>query len=700
MGKNKCVDVGYAYFLNFAYTFCENIDKLSKIYVNGLAAWTTSSGNLEAVPSSATFMTGKSGDIAGSGTGKSIVKIYSGDHTSIPEMNTWTGKTIGYKNTCTFIYPQAFIGDNVQQVPHYSILASNQTFNTISGHAIIRENANPIDIIYDILIRDLKLSSGTIDTDSFISAGTTVYNEGIGVGLVMSTERKVMDWIESLLKIVDGVIFVDSVTNKTTVKLLRNDYVVGDLIVLDDSNTSAQALESVSWAETYNKFVFKYTNIANGKLTSVEFINTASRLALGYDRVKAISFPEINEGFVLNAVANRVIAKMGIPLAGLKLVVDYIDWPGLNVGDVFKYTSSRLGVTDRIFRIMKITGDNEDSTSINIEALEDVFGKSYSVDMPDNDSGFLAPVVDYTISAVPKRTFIKDAGRETSENNSIYWAGTSPSADTFVLGISAEQSGGAKASTTPFSYGTLASAIPEDIKGENGAIVSSSEHNREYQVTINDVDGDLFEIFGSNASLQTLRNVGVIGNEEVAFKTLEDIGGGQYRLTGLIRGINDTDIVAHAIGTAFFVSREAGRLTSDLVINTDTPTIKMYAYNHVSVGPSTPQVYSYNNTIDKPYKPVPWQSQVSPDRIISWRPRVALSGANYRSADDIVGGVDEGTVMGYYEVKLPDTTVIKVTPVNGDTVINYTTTTPGTHYVRHVNAQTYRAEAWQSVYIS
>ena len=699
MGKGGSQTVGYAYRLDFAYTFCERIDELYRFFRNGTEEWPPEDYAGTGVPTSFLAQTGTVGTVYGSNSGKSSVKVYGGTQASIPEMSSWTGLNIGYLNTCTLVFNQAFVGDNVQTIPKYSIIAGNNTYTGISNYKELPDgNANPVDIIYNILVRDLQMDTTMIDEVSFQAAAWTVYDEGLGVGLVMGTTRNVMSWIEDQLLIIDGVLFVDNITNRLKLKLLRDDYILDNLVILDDTNMAKATMENVSWAETYNKFVFKYTYLYTGKETAVEFINTAARQALGYDRIKTITFPSINSGAVLNKVATRIVNKSGTPLAGLKAVVDYIDFPNINIGDAIKFTSTKLGVTERVFRVMRITGDNEENPTINIECIEDIFAKSYAIEIPDSDGGHEYVPPDYTISP-PKRVMAKDAQREMAVGDALVWLATKGDESDFVLGANCSQIGGFVSTDSTATYATLATVIPQDIRGLNGALTSSLEYNREYEFQLNDVDGSLFEYFGSDNTLQNLRHVGYIGDEEFSFKSLEDLGGGTFLVTGVMRGLNDTSIVSHAVGEPVFIGPSDGRFTSILPINNSTPSLQFYNHNHINVSGKVNLNPTYTFTTSKPYNPVPVQTGFEATRVFSWRPRVALSGANYRNEDKIVAGEDEGKVTGYYEITFPDSSTVNVYPSQGDTLITQETTQTGTHYVKHISADTHRYDTSMAIFI-
>jgi len=196
-----CVTVGYAYFLSFTYIYAESFTELYKIYLDGDEVW---DGDLES-DSSLNIKTGKINDTAPSGYENSDVEIHFGGDYPIPHMQSWTGEDIKYKNLSALVFNNAFIGDGVRAIPQYGILASNNNYSHIpSVTQMQNKRANPVEVVYDILKKDLKMPEEAIDIASFQLAGETIVDEGIWVGLVMTTEKKVSTWIDQMLNIIDG----------------------------------------------------------------------------------------------------------------------------------------------------------------------------------------------------------------------------------------------------------------------------------------------------------------------------------------------------------------------------------------------------------------------------------------------------------------------------------------------------------------
>ena len=684
--SGNCQTVGYAYFLNFVYVLAENTTTLHSVLLDGEEVW---SGLLQS-DSVISFRTGKMNDTVPSDSPDGSVHYVTGGNYQMPMIAQWTGSNIKYKNLSALVFDDCFIGDGVRTIPQYSAIVSNGEYRKVSSNNN-DVRANPVDIIYDILKRDLQMSDTDIDMSAFQSAAATVQAEGIFVGLVMSQERKTSYWIDEMLKIIDAAMYYDNITNKISIKLLRYDYNPDAVIILDDSVISKLTLDVQSWADTYNKFTFKYTEVHRDDVGSVEYINTASRISLGYDRPKVIQLTAINNRTVLQIVANRMVAKLGTPITALKLQVDFIDFPSITIGSVFKLNSDKLGINGKIFRVMKITGDSEEKSYVNVEAVEDFYAKDLNFEIvSDNGDDYVPP--NYTISNIPSYFKAIDASREFTESDSMFWMAGKPANTDYITGIIVNAVSGGMSIGQPSLIGKLVSAIPADI---TSATELCPTYSQTYKFVIEDVDGSLFEILGSSSSMQNLLHTMVIGDEIIAFKSMTYLSTTTYEVEGIVRGVGGTPIGSHSTGTIVYVNGVLEKYTPIVKVPNTAPILQAYAYNHQGTGPKLTQTQVYGQTIQKPYKPTPYLKNGN----IVWRPRVARKGATYKNADTITAGEDEGAVTGYYVVKEPNGNEVTIVPQNGDILIEFTPTQIGLHKIKHANSTNHLFEGWVDIVV-
>ena len=384
-GGGGCQTVGYGYTLTMLYAFCERADKVTGWKVNDKIWWKDDDllvGDETYSTFKKSLYTGKKGDVYHSdGSDHTDVTFYLKDYDPI----SYPKNTIGYDiklNNVVFAYmPNAFVGDNTTTVPRYNARLSRFVING-KNHRVGKGSINPIAVIREILEDFLQIKQ--IDDDSFKKAYDTCQQEGLGVSFIMTTEKKVKDWIQEILRVIDGVMWFDTLTGKWKIKLFRQDTDNSNIFEISEANTSSLEITSGSWDNLVNEFTFKYTNILTGKTESFTLENSALFNIIGYKIGKTFTYQLVGEYEIMAKIANRVIKKGSKPLSKLKARISILDLPYIELGDVVKVSSHKLKIDDKYFRITKIGGDKEDDVYIDIDGIEDVWEMEYNGSVVNN----------------------------------------------------------------------------------------------------------------------------------------------------------------------------------------------------------------------------------------------------------------------------------------------------------------------------
>jgi hypothetical protein len=133
----------------------------------------------------------------------------------------------------------------------------------------IGEDANPLEIIYDLCTNHLKggdILPTLIDFASFQTAAQTCKDEGLGVSVTIDQQDAIEDVIDDVLRHINGVLFWSTTTGLLTVKLVRGDYEIEDLLEINEDN---------AWDESFKKGEAQATN-NEVKLTYNEFLEGVS----------------------------------------------------------------------------------------------------------------------------------------------------------------------------------------------------------------------------------------------------------------------------------------------------------------------------------------------------------------------------------------------------------------------------------------
>ncbi|MCI4437601.1 MAG: hypothetical protein JHC33_12410, partial [Ignisphaera sp.] len=691
--------VGYAYFLDMAYAVCTSVENLYGMYLQESRVW---SGNITSNNTSFSCKTGVVSEVGGSNTGNSTITFFNGSQTTASSyLLAKTGSNISYKDVAYFVFPQVFIGDNVRSVPTYgfllgrtSILSCSNligyaTYKNIVGtktittnvnlaapltgeygtgfisayvapvqttgntpgvttYAIPINNANPAYILYDLLVTFLKMSTMLIDSASFETAATTLYQEKLGLNMVINTSKKGLDWIQEILRYTNGILYLNSLTGKYYYKLLRLDYTIADLPYVNIDIADDITFIRGTRAELPNTFTFQYQNITGNetpKLDTVSMTNQANVTAAGFINNITVDLSCINTDEALNLLASFNFKKLSYPLATLTFKISPFDFPSFLIGSAFTFSDTYL--TDNklmVFRVVKVTGDAVKDAYFTVEAMEDVFSLNHSITLPASSVINLAPT--YQLATAPNRVKIFPVTPENSSTKAVHVAATY-TGTSYINSLKAYELSTLVMSTIEWKYGTVIAIIT----GDNTVL------DRTLVIRVENLDADMYAIPGTEADLQRIINTAYWGEEAIAFKTVTQVSSTIFEFTGILRGIQDMT-TTHSIGEAFWFSPYSGNQLPTLPITSITPNIKVFAKNPYSTSPETSVDYTYTNSVETPYAVNSLEVVSGVGKAtLKFSPRVRLSGANYRNCDTILAGEDEGKVEGIFNI-YKDTTLV------------------------------------------
>ena len=552
MGGGKgggCQLVGYGYTLTMLYAFCEKADKVSGWKVNDKIWWQdntilTDDNTYQTYTQS--LYTGKKGDIYHSdGSDHTDITFYLADYTPISYPQNNIGYDIKLNNT-TFSYMEnAFVGDNTTAVPRYTARLSRFFING-QNHRVGTGSINPIAVIREIMTDFLDITE--LDNTSFNEAYNTCSQEGLGVAFIMTTEKKVKNWLKEILRTIDGVLWFDTIIGKWKIKLFRPDYDSSAVFEISEDNTSKIEITSGSWDSLVNNFTFKYTDILTGKTNSFTIENSALFNILGYKVSKVYTYQLVGEYQIMAKIANRVIKKNSKPLAQLKARISIVDLPYIELGGVVKVTSTKLDIETQYFRITKIGGDKEDDVYVDIEAMEEIWDVEYDgtiVSEPPvggNDTNFeIFPLTPYRVEIKELSDYF--APELKSNEQPILSVVTYPKnyEDNYVLdGVNKDYTYGSSRVTATsnkmFYYGLLGNSFPSGSDAVDDSLTLEVK-------PFSDSYCEFPTVTQTEEDWQKITWVMIIGNEFFSVKDISTIDSVNhiYQLKGIIRLMDKRD---------------------------------------------------------------------------------------------------------------------------------------------------------------
>lgn len=479
----------------------------------------------------------------------------------------------GYVDLCHAVWEQGEIGES-ENIEPWAFEVSrwpNQLGLTSNRHKI-GEDANPACVLYEILtdeVYGLDVDPGDIDTASFVAAGNTLSTEANGFSYVLDRTQAARDVIKEVLRQIDGLIYQDPGSGKHVLKLMRADFDPMTLPQFDETNVLAvENYSRASWSQTQNNVEIQYADRAKDYVqTSARAQDLANvRILDGQQVLSQMSFPGVKTGALANTIAARELRQLSYPLAKARLTATR-EAASLKPGDVIKWSWQRYGVSNLVMRVTNVgLGDLVDGR-VTIDCFEDVFSLGTAIFDPAAPTNW-SPIANLPTAAtielvrsLPYWFVLVDpaSGGEPVERTMSLVARPTGVCVSYDVWTNTGPSGAYErvSESTPFTpTATLVNAYAEDTADVDTAV----EIIVQSVVDAEDIAGASaadIETFGLGLAL--IQGATALEDEIIGFEGFTDLGGGQYRLETVHRGLLDTLPRAHSAGARiWFFSGVAG----------------------------------------------------------------------------------------------------------------------------------------------
>lgn len=261
-------------------------------------------------------------------------------------------------------------------------------------------DANPAFFIYEMITHGLygaDLGYSSIDLDSFTSAAKTLFDEGLGISAVIDSSTTAGDVINDVKRVIQGSLQTDPATGALKLRLIRNDYVVDDLPLLDQSNIknlSGFTRGSLDTAITEVKL--KYTSI-DDDFTERTVIaqNNALRIHKGDSDGQVVQMPMISTRDTASKIVMREMASASVPLA--TCTAECNRGPAhTEVGDVVRLSWPAEGVDNLVMRVTGVDLRAPQDGSVRLTLVQDVFGVFMSIYADGSERTWTKPTFEAT----------------------------------------------------------------------------------------------------------------------------------------------------------------------------------------------------------------------------------------------------------------------------------------------------------------
>lgn len=357
--------------------------------------------------------------------------------------------------------------------------------DSVTGDPIIisvevtESDINPAHIVRECLTDNnwgLGYTDSDIDSVSFTSAADTLYSEEFGLSLLWSKEEKIEEFIRDVLRHIDGTLYVDPKTGKFVLKLIRDDYDAGTIPVLNESTIiSISDYKKPTIGELTNYVTVQYWDRTTSEDASISIQDIALAQQQGSIVSANVPFPGVTKGSLASRLASRTLAGLSNPLVTCSIEISRTVGD-LNIGDAFKLTWPKYGITDVIMRVSEIAFGELTNGRIKIKCAQDVFGLPNATFTAPTDSSFTPikndplPSPYSVVQEANYWTLIQDQGEDFTIDpldGYLLTAAVEPTADAINYRFWTDESGDyvEKEAADFCPYAILAESFPAAVDG-------------------------------------------------------------------------------------------------------------------------------------------------------------------------------------------------------------------------------------------
>lgn len=661
--SSKRQTVGYKYFIGMNLALClgPNV-KIKRIWFGKYVVYTgdLAGGTININLPELYGGQDKNGGVAGT------VAFYHGDFDQLQD--SYLVSKIGanvpaYVGVAHLVFRDFYFGNspNIEAI-NVEAQCFTDTLGIPDGKNVMPNglDENPLETLHDVLTGEwgrLHVNPDYIDGDNFIEAALTLWDEGNGMSLELARPNKGSDIAKEVLRQIDAILYQDPGTGKIRIKLIRNDYNIEDLPVLNPS--SVREIKNYTkklWDDTYNQVRVKFRNRANEYKDDAALDQDFANINM-QQRVRStdVSMPGVYVAELAADIAARERGQLSVPLFQMELEANRTV-QALRPGDPFVLAWPEYNVARMVFRVRKFDLGELANGKVTIMCVQDQFATGASVFAAPQPSEWEPPVVTpeeiaaYALIEAPLWFLRQVDNTETGVDAYAFAFPARPSNGSLGFDVFASLDGFASnvQPVTNAQYDGSALLVGNYLVDAVGG-----------DITIEDFDGS---VDLSDATLTEIReggaNLFLMNGELFAFETVTDNGDGTFTLGTIRRGLLDTAPVAHNVGDRLYFVAGIDGLGETPFGLTDTVDFRITdrtAQGGFPVADATDIPITFDSRALRPLRPAYLTADGersggiarSAATALAWRERNRLD-ATIRFEDDATVAAEAGTD---YEVK-------------------------------------------------
>lgn len=253
---------------------------------------------------------------------------------------------------------------------------------------------NPAHIIRECLTNEdwgMGYAEEDVDDDSFTAAADTLFDEAMGISLLWDKQTKVEDFIQEIVRHIDAALFVSRSTGRFVLKLIRADYDIDDLLVLDESNIEKVDNPSrTAFGELINSVTVAFWNAVTGRDDAVTLNDPAGVQMQGGVINTTVQYPGFTSFNIGGRVCARDLRTLSSPFFSCTIFTGDIA-RNLEIGDVFVMNWSKWKIAGTPMRVTGLAISDGKSNQVRITCVEDVFSTPLNAVIAPPGDGWVDP---------------------------------------------------------------------------------------------------------------------------------------------------------------------------------------------------------------------------------------------------------------------------------------------------------------------
>jgi len=239
---------------------------------------------------------------------------------------------------------------------------------------------NPVAVIYDLLINQLKKSSSDIDLISFNNAANEMYNKLYSVNMTINQPKTVKEIVDQIQTVYD-IYLIKNTEDKYAILFFKDTDISNCKATIYDPDIIDLNFTRKSWDDTFNSFTGTYNpayeidtqypegvNLYSLNQRSVTVKNDANILLTGNVRSKSIDLSIMGYKPSVENRLKEIMARESYPFSVVSVTVG-LKFSFVGLGDIVKISSVDYSINN-YFRIIDIDNMEIDKNEFKMTLME------------------------------------------------------------------------------------------------------------------------------------------------------------------------------------------------------------------------------------------------------------------------------------------------------------------------------------------